>query len=402
MTITERLYYDDSYTLTFDARVIERLTWHDHPAVVLDRSYFYPEGGGQLPDLGTLSSIRVIDVQTRDSDRAVIHVLESLINAEIVSGAIDSERRRDLRLHHSGQHILSAALIQAANAPTVSVHMSLDSMTIDVNHAPLSTDEILAVESLANRVVQDDLAVRCYFPDADALAALKLRKLPDVSGKVRVVDIGGFDVTACGGTHVARTGAIGLIKIVKVEKRSGGARVEFKCGDRALADYRAKNDVIAALAADLSVGYTDLPDAVARLHEEIRVLRTELKPLREAAIESEARALLAATLETNGLRVVVAAFEGRDTESIKALATHLVAQPGTVALLGLAGDKAQLIFAAADGLTVNVVPALKAALKWLGTDRGGGRPNFAQGGGIAADRATIMAALEEARSLLPT
>ncbi len=397
---TERLYYNDAYTTAFEAVVVERLTQAEHPVVVLDRSYFYPDGGGQLPDTGTLNGVRVLDVQTRDSDRAVIHILEVPLKADQVHGQIDAERRADLRLHHSGQHVLSQALSQAAHAETISVHMSLESMTIDVNRAPVSAAEVSAVEALANRIVLEDRAVRCWFPNPAELPTLGLRKLPDVSGNVRVVDMGGFDVTACGGTHVARTGEIGLIKITKLEKRGSGTRLEFKCGTRALHDYSAKNDIINRLAADLTVGYVELAESVARLRDDNKALRAELKTFHEQTLDAEARDLIAAAGTHNQYHVVVNAYEGRDVNEIKTLVQKLIAQPGTLALIGLAGEKAQLIFGRAEDVPLDVVPALKAALKMLGTDRGGGRPNLAQGGGIPADRAQIEAALAAAKAQL--
>ncbi len=395
---TERLYYADAYTLAFDAHIIERIMQADHPAVILDRTYFYPEGGGQPCDTGTLGGVGVIDVQTRESDRAVIHILDTPLAGDTVHGEIDAARRRDLRLHHSGQHILSQALMQAAHAETISVHMSLDSMTIDVNRGLLTAAETRAVEALANRVVQDDLSVRVWFPEAAEVSSLGLRKLPEVSGSLRVVDIGGFDVTACGGTHVARTGEIGLIKIVKAEKRGSGTRVEFKCGLRALDDYTEKSEIITRLAADLSVGYADLPDSVARLRDELRQLRAELKPLRDQALDAEARTLTAGGLDMDGWRVIACAFEGRDSEAIKTLAQKIAAQPNTIALIGLSGDKAQIVIACAEGVTVNAAALLKTALKTLGTERGGGRPNFAQGGEVGADLAQINAALDAAKA----
>lgn len=394
---TERLYYGDAYTLTFDANVIEHLTYHEHPAVVLDRSYFYPEGGGQLPDTGTLNDVRVIDVQTRDSDRAVIHVLAAALHAEQVHGVIDGSRRRDLMRHHSGQHVLSQALLQAAQAQTVSVHMSLDSMTIDVNRPLLTPAEIRTVEALANRIVLEDRPVRAWFPDAAELPALGLRKLPDVSGALRVIDMGGFDVTACGGTHVARTAEIGLIKIIRQEKRGSGTRLEFKCAERALEDYAEKNDVINRLAADLTVAYTELPDSIARLRDENKALRAELKIFREQALDVEARDLVAAAPAQNGYHIVTSVFDRRDANDVKLLAQKIMALPNVVALLGTSGEKAQLIFGRSEDVSVDVVPLLKTALKSLGTDRGGGRPNFAQGGGIPADSAQLKAALDLAK-----
>ncbi len=399
---TERLYYNDSYTLAFDAQIVERLTVKDRPAVVLDRSYFYPESGGQLYDTGTLNGVAVLDVQIRPTDRAVLHFLAPGLpeDSDTVHGQIDGTRRRDLRLHHSGQHILSQALVRAAKAETISVHMGLDSMTIDVGRGLLNTAELEAVEDVANQAVQDDLPIRCWFPTPEELAKLPLRKVPEVDGAFRVVDIGGFDVTACGGTHVARTGEIGLIKLIKQEKQKQGARLEFKCGGRSLADYRLKHEALSRLASDFSVAHADVPDSVTRIRDENKQLRAELKTFREQALETEAQTLLAAAVSHNGYRLVSSVFDERDAESVRGLAQRVAAQLGAVAMFGISGAKAQVICARADDLTINIVPALQAALQVLGSDRGGGRPNFAQGGGVSADHAQMIAALEAAKAAL--
>jgi len=399
--LSERLYYDDAYTLTFEASVIERTTYKEQPAVVLDHSYFYPESGGQPFDIGTLNDTRVINVQVRESDQAVLHVLESELAGDQVQGKIDAERRRDLTQHHTAQHILSAALEKAANAVTVSVRMSLDTMTIDVNRAPLNDAELNKVEAMANAVVTGDRPVRCWFPMPEEIPGLGLRKLPDVAGKLRVVDVAeGFDVTACGGTHVARTGEIGLIKIIKQEKFKGGARIEFKAAGRALADYGEKSDILLRLAADLTTSYSEVPGALDKLREEARALRSELKVYKDQALEAEALALLEQAETTGNYRLVCKGYEKRSLDDVKFLVSRLIAQPGTIALLGLADEKAQLIFGRAENVTLDVVSALRAGLKELGTDRGGGRPNLAQGGGIPATLAQIENALNIGKSVL--
>src|SRR5258708_5423152 len=282
---TERLYYDDSYTLEFDAHVVEQTTLKERPALVLDRTYFYPEGGGQPPDNGLINGVPVIDVQTRAADRAILHILESPLQDSRIEGRIDAARRMDHMQHHSGQHVLSQALSQASQAETISVHMGTDSMTIDVKRTNLSPEDWLAVEELANQIVLEDRAVRCWFPEPNELAALSLRKLPDVAGKVRIVDMGGFDVTACGGTHVARTGEVRLIKGWRFSRRGDTTRLEFKGGGRSLRDYRDKNDVINRLASDMTIGYWDLPDALQRLQKEAKSLKAGLKAARRVPIE---------------------------------------------------------------------------------------------------------------------
>jgi len=397
---TERLYYNDSYTLDFNADVVEHTTFKQRPALVLDRTYFYPEGGGQPSDTGLINGVSVIDVQTREADRAVLHVLDHKLDDPHIEGQIDAARRLDHMQHHSGQHVLSQALSKAVNADTLSVHMSGERMTIDVNRPNLSVEDWLAVEELANQIVLEDRPVRAWFPEPDELASLAIRKMPDVVGKVRIVDVGGFDITACGGTHVARTGEIGLIKVVKFERRGDTTRLEFKCGGRSLRDYRDKNDVINRLVTDMTVGYWELPDAMKRMQDENKALRAELKAAREQLVDAEALVMLPAAVPRGDWRIVTRAFDNRDVNEVKLLAQKLTAQLSVIALLGIAGEKAQLLFGRAENVTIDMVPLLKKGLSVLGSERGGGRPNFAQGGGVAATPEQVMEAIRQAQQLI--
>lgn len=397
---TERLYYDNSYRLAFSADVVEQTTFKGKPALILDRTCFYPEGGGQPADQGSLNGVPVPDVQSREADRAVVHVLGAALGDSHVEGQVDRARRLDHMQHHSGQHVLSQALERAARASTLSVHMSAESMTLDIDRADLTPDEWIAVEEMANQIVLEDRLVRAWFPEPDELAALPIRKLPDVVGKVRIVDVGGFDVTACGGTHVARTGEIGVIKVLKAERRGNGARLEFRCGGRALRDYRDKHEVVSGLMAALTVGHRELNDTVARLQTENKALRTELKAAREQLAEAEALALLSGAALHGSRRIVARVLEGRSAEEVRLLAQKIIAHPGAVALLAFAGEKAQLIFGRSADLPFDIVPVLKAALQTLGVERGGGRPDFAQGGGAAATAEQLEDALRAAQTAL--
>jgi alanyl-tRNA synthetase len=400
---TQRLYYDDSSTLNFDAAVVEITTYQDRPAIVLDRTFFYPEGGGQEPDHGLLNGAHVIDVQTRESDRAVLHVIEGAVSnfAEgiHIEGQIEGARRQDRMQHHSAQHILTAALSEAARAETVSVHMS-DTMTIDVDRADLTLDDLVAAEELANQVVLENRVVRCWFPEPEELATLTLRKLPDVVGKVRVVDMGGFDMTACGGTHVARTAETGAIKIIRADRRGTTMRVEFKSGWRALRDYRDKNTILNQLAADLTVGYWEIGNAIVRFQVENKALRADLKTAKEALIDSEAIACFANAESIAAGKLVSAVFDGRDAGDLKLLMQKTTAQPGAIVLLGNAGEKSALMFGRANDVAIDMVPLLKVALKAIGSERGGGQPSLAQGGGVPATVPQLEAALQAAIAVL--
>lgn len=397
---TERLYYNDSYTLQFQADVIEQTAIKDRPALVLDRTYFYPEGGGQPPDNGQLNGVRVVDVQTREADRAVLHIMDAPLADAHVEGAIDAARRLDHMQHHSGQHVLSQALEQAGRARTLSVHMSADSMTIDVDRADISPDEWAAVEELANQIVLENRAVRTWFPTDDELAALNIRKMPDVVGKVRIVDVGSFDITACGGTHVARTGEIGLIKVVKADRRGATTRLEFRCGGRSLRDYRSKNGVINRLTSALTVGYTELPDTVDRLQSQNKALQSALDAAKRQLAEAEAGALIAAAPEKSGYKLIARAYADRPAEDLRMLAAALTVNPGVVALLGAAGEKAQLIFSRSEGVAPDMAAVLKVAFATLGAGKGGGRPNMAQGGGVPATVEALEAAIAAAVAAL--
>jgi alanyl-tRNA synthetase len=395
---TQRLYYNDSYTTVFEANLIDTTTYNDLPAVVLDRSYFYPTSGGQPHDTGLLNDARVVDVVLRESDGVVLHVLENAPAPEInpISGHIDWDRRFDHMQHHTGQHILSAAFEKLANADTVGFHLSADSVTIDLNKPDISPAMLDAAEDLSNQIVEDDRPVRAYFPTDEELDKLELRKVPDVEGKFRVVDIAGFDVNACGGTHVARTGEIAIIKILHASRQGDTTRIEFRCGGRALLDYRQKHALLSQLSAELTTGYDQIPAALAKLREENKALRKDVHTLQSVVIENEAEMLWQAADRSSGYALIVRAFENRDVAEVRQLVQHLIAHPVTVVLCGVAGDKAQLIAARSDDLAPDMVEVLKRGLSVWGVERGGGRPMFAQGGGAPASPDQVRAALAAA------
>ena len=165
---TERLYYDDLYRLAFSADVVEQTTFKGKPALILDRTCFYPEGGGQPPDQGSLNGVPVLDVQSREADRAVVHVLGAALAIRTSRGRLTGRAAWISMQHHSGQHVLSQALERAARASTLSVHMSAESMTLDIDRADLTPDEWIAVEELANQIVLEDRLVRAWFPEPDS------------------------------------------------------------------------------------------------------------------------------------------------------------------------------------------------------------------------------------------
>ena len=397
-----RSYYTDSTTLVFAAEIVAADTRDGRPAVLLDPGYFYPTSGGQPHDTGELrrgdETARVIDVIERESDGAVLHVLDRPLPPGPVAAIIDRDRRLDHMRHHTGQHILSQAFIRVAAAETVGFHLSNQSVTIDLNRADLGATEIDAAEALANEVIQADTPVSVRFVTTAEAAALPLRKTPPGrDGRLRLIDIEGFDLTACGGTHVARAGEVGLVKIARTERRGATTRVEFLCAGRVLADYRAKQDVVRQLGELLTTGAAELPAIVAKLQEENKALRVDLRRQGDALLVLEAAQLLAAAEPLGAARLVTRVFAGRSPDELRRLATALAEAGGTVALLGLAGERSQLVFARSADAPGDMGALLKPALAALG-GRGGGSPTLAQGGGPAADEAAVAAVLRLARS----
>lgn len=400
--MTRRLYYDDSYTVDFSAQVVEHLTVENRHAVVLDQTYFYPTGGGQPNDLGKINEVAVVDVFTRETDSAVVHVLIAESETDAVTGHVDWARRFDLMQHHTGQHILTQAFVQVANASTVSFHLSADSVTIDLGVASVTPDRVNEAEDLANQIIYENRAVTARLIDPNDTEGVRMRRMPGhlVTDGLRVIDIENFDLTACGGTHVARTGEIGIIKIIKLEKRGDKTRVEFRCGGRALRDYREKNSTLNKLIADLTCGPTEVNQAVTRVQDDFKQAQRALKAATHQILEFEAEQLLRAANEKAGVCLVKAVFSGRDAGELRLLANRLIETPGVIALLGTAGDKAHLVLARSANLAQDMNVLLKNVLTRLGDARGGGQPSLAQGGGVKADANQVKAALDEAERMI--
>jgi alanyl-tRNA synthetase len=362
----------------------------------LDRTAFYPTGGGQPHDTGVLrpagalEDVPVVDVVERESDGAVVHLLTVPLQADQIEGQVDWHRRSDLMQQHTGQHILSAAFLARFDANTVGFHLSDDYSTIDLDRAPMSTEDLTEVEALANAIVfENRQAVARFVPDGE-VPNLPLRKALIHQGPVRVVEIPEFDCSACGGTHVRATGEVGLIKITRTEHRGAETRVEFLCGRRALADYAAKNRLVMDLAREFTVGHWEVADLVHRLAGDLKEAQRELRRTRDALLDAEAVALWHGAAMVGDVRVVRAHLADRPLDDLKHLAQRLVVHQRTAALLaaGSAGQKGFLTFARSADIDVHMGTLVRQACETIG-GRGGGRPEFAQGGGPLGDRVPI-------------
>ena len=378
---TERLYYLDPYLREFNARIVARHNLAGRPAVALDRTAFYPIGGGQPCDTGHLAAIgdppaAVLDVVAEDG--LVWHVLDAAPTGEAISGAINWTRRFDHMQQHTGQHILSQAFIQTYQAETVAFHLGASASTIDLNRTDLGPAALAAIEAVANDVIDRALPVTADFVGPEALANLPLRKPPKVDENIRVVQVQGFDWSACGGTHVSNTAQVGLLKIIATERRGPELRVTFLCGQRARADYARLKTLAQGLVARFTTSEDEILEAVDRRSAELDALRRDLADLERQWVGATAGALWAQALPVVAGRAVVLALEA-PVERVKRVAQALRDHPGAMIVLGVRGERPQLIVARADDVAVDAGALLRAAVA-AGGGRGGGRADWAQGG----------------------
>ncbi|MGH9943978.1 MAG: alanyl-tRNA editing protein [Pyrinomonadaceae bacterium] len=388
MSNTERLYYADSHLIEFDARVVRLTETEDgRRAVLLDRTAFYPTGGGQPTDTGMIDTARVVECVDLE-DKGVLHVFEGELPAEgsLVKGLLDWPRRLDHIQQHTGQHILSQAFARLYGAPTRSFRMMSESSEIDLELPHLSAERIEGAVDLANRIIWEDRALRIHQVTPEEAAGLPLRKDSAREGELRVIEIEGFDFSPCGGTHAQRAGEVGLIAVRSWERAKSMTRVEFVAGGRALDDYRRANRTSRAVAAHFSAGRDETPALVERLLEENKNLARRARTLEQLAARVEAEEALAGAREIGPLRLVTRVLDGRDAESLKRFALAVVAHPRTVALLGSPDDgTARLVFARSADASGDMNALMRAASAHLG-GRGGGRPDMAQGGGPQVEK----------------
>jgi alanyl-tRNA synthetase len=418
--MTEHLYYHDSFLDVFDAEVRELQpgTAKDmRPAVILDRTAFYPTSGGQPFDTGwiiadatspdaELQKLRVREVAERE-DGQIVHYLEpavaknklTLQKGSRVRGLIDPARRRDHMQQHSGQHILSAAFVRLFNMSTVSFHMGDEYCSIDLDTPLLTKEQVESAETLSNEVIQENRSVEVRYVTQDEAATLGLRKFPPAArDQLRLIDIRDFDLTACGGTHVRATGQVGCVLLRKTEKARQGWRVEFVCGQRAVSTARRDFTALSDAAVRFSSHLWELPQQVRKSLDEIKSLRKQLEQSREELAAAFAESMLATASELNGRKLIARNFRDRDLAFIKLLTQKLTRQcSNAVALLATTLEQPALVFAQSPGLPFDMATLMKETMAKLG-GRGGGSKDMAQGGVPTAEG--IEAALSNVAALI--
>jgi len=401
---TERLYYNDSFAREFDAEILlcepfsgeagsksPAMVWK----VVLNRTFFYPASGGQPNDLGRLGEANVLDV--RDEEETIVHVVDKPLQPGPAHGRINWDRRFDHMQQHTGQHLLSAIFLERHGLPTVSFHLGDEVSTIDLRGPEPSQEMVEAVEHAANQAIFDDLPVSIRYGTAQELAQLGARKQVDRSGTLRAIEIEGIDLQPCGGTHLKRTGQIGLLLTRRCSKIRQDWRVEFVCGQRAERVARSDFQLVRGLAGQFECASTDLVSAAGRVLSEREAQRKALQTLTLRLAETEAITALASTSsDSSGVRLVSRVVSGVEPEYLLPFATEVARVEKTTALL-VHADSGHLVFAQHPSMGNDMNVVLQRVLEKLG-GKGGGTRDFARG--RLKEPAQAAAALEMARRYL--
>jgi alanyl-tRNA synthetase len=376
--VTERLYYHDAFQREFDAQVLSVNPDRDRWRVLLDRTAFYPTSGGQPHDTGKIGEVNVLEVLDSD-DHEIIHFTDHAVATGPVRCRIDWGRRFYHIQQHTGQHLLSAAFLELFQMPTVSFHLGRETSTIDLAAPILEPRHLEAAERRTNEIIFEDRPVRILFGTAEELAAAGVRKQVDREGILRAIEVEGFDRQPCGGTHVSRTGQVGLVLLRKFEKVKGNWRAEFVCGARAGLAARTDFAVLGEAARLLSCPASEVPAMVGRALEERQEGYRARQRLTEELAEVQALMLLATEGRAGKAGhpgVVSRVLSDSEAGYMRLLATKIVAQPHVRALL--ATRSGQIIFAQSPGLEGDMNALLRDCLSAAG-GKGGGTRDFAQG-----------------------
>jgi len=397
--MTEQLYFDDPFTLEFDAEVLEsRPLDGGRFGVVLPRTYFYPTSGGQEHDTGSIGDAQILDIY-KDGD-TIVHVLDRELAPGFHPARIDGERRFRHMQHHTAQHILSASFLEVADIDSLSANINGDTpSTIDLEVDAVDAETLRRAEDFANKIFFEDRAVKTFYvTDAD-VPNLPFRKPPKVSGRIRVVEVDGFDLTPCGGTHVTRTGMIGLLKIIKTERVNHKLRIYFVAGQQALEYFRQMQDVAQITALLLDTAPDDVAPTVERLQSQLKQAQHDLDSLRGVVLTVEAEKLAASAEMVGELKLVTKLFENRPATELRSLANKLRNEPGMVAVLAsYDGAKLSMVAASADDANIDARVLLNNHLAPIGGS-GGGSPTLAQGGG-ATNKSALEILFSQTRNYL--
>lgn len=389
----ELLYYQDVMLQEFDATIISKGTDEsDRHYVVLSNTAFYPTGGGQPHDTGTLNALEVIDVEKVDDE--IRHYIEGDLSTldGVVHGKLNWPRRFDHMQQHAGQHILTAAFVELFNAQTVSFHLGSEQVTIDLAIETISEQQLAAAEARANDIILENRPIQTTWVTEQELGNYNLRKEVAVTGDIRLVIIPNFDYNGCGGTHPTSTGQVSTIKILGTEKMKGNVRVSFVCGKRVLTELGMRKKVLADVARQLSVPEIDAATALTKVLSTQKTTEKALAAAKEELLTYEAKALV------NSEGVVTAAFNQRTMQELQKIARMIVTEQKDVIALLVSENEGKLQFVAARGNNVSksMKDVAQKALPLI-NGKGGGSDQMVQGGGdCTVSKEELLAAMQDA------
>ncbi|MDQ0247445.1 alanyl-tRNA synthetase [Bacillus fengqiuensis] len=370
--MTEKWYETKPYTTAWSTEITSIKELEDHVLVTLKATAFYPEGGGQPSDYGTINGMNVLDVFEKDDE--VYHKLQHAPDQKEANCQIDWARRLDHMQHHTGQHLLSAVCIELYDAHTVSFHLGTDTVTIDLAVPSLSDEQLAHIERRVNECIYENKEIRTYYVTKENVHTVPLRKLPDVGDDIRIVEISGIDYSACCGTHVSRTGEIGIIKLLKTEKQRGNTRLHFKCGLRALMDYQLAHTTLSALAGKFSTGRHEVIDRIEKLEQEQKQLQKEIELL-----QAEKAAFIANEWITNSNGTIVTfVSEDQLTKNLQPVIKSIT-EKGDYIVLSASTIENKIIMAHNGFSSIHCGQLFKEQLAAF-NGKGGGNANQAQAG----------------------
>lgn len=335
--MSTKLYYAMPYETKWSTEIEDIIETDNQIFVILKETAFYPEGGGQPSDTGTIDGIQVIDVQIKDNQ--IYHLVEKKPEIKHVECELNWNRRFDHMQQHTAQHLLSAVLEELYHIPTVSFHLGKDYTTIDVDTSELTKEQIDNIEHKCNTYIMNNLEIKTYFTTHEEVSKFPLRKLPKVIGDIRIVEIDGIDFSACAGTHVQRTGELSCFKLIKTEKHRGQTRMFFLSGWRAIHDYQASQLILDELSNHFKTNKQQLQDRISKLELEKKAVNRELDTLKAENTAFHAEQILADQSE----KVITLSFEEKTMKDLSTLAKYLLQKSSHIILFSSEIDKKLLL-----------------------------------------------------------
>lgn len=380
--MTNKVYLENSYLTKIKAIVKDKKIIDNTIHLITNRTIFYPHmSGGQPKDEGHINNVQVLDVYKKDDN--IIHILSEDIFDEEVSLTIDWNTRFDHMQQHTGQHILSAAFNKLFDANTIGFHLGKDYVYIDIDISDITREQIQKVETFANQILFSNFDIKTYYVNKKQLTNLPIKKVPKINNEnIRIVAIDDIDYSPCAGTHNSTTGEVGLIKIRKWEKYKGNIRLEFVCGNRALTDFRWKNDYINSLANFFSTKDDNILNTATKMYEENKLLKKQIKKLNNDLLSFQCNELLSKGKNYDGINLISNIYQDTQFSKIRDIASYITNSPSTLVILGVTSkNKCQIILAKSQNLPdINIKKVFNQIIPLL-KGSGGGNPYMVQGGG---------------------